>query len=252
MKHAIKRETLVDVVADRLRDEILSGAIPAKQRLRLAELVKRFAVSHIPIREALRRIEAEGLVTNTPRRGVVTTGIALDDLADLYDLRRVVEGEYAARAVVRRTASELDELRSLHRRLEVAETAPDSEGSNLWSVHREFHWAILAPASTSWLRRIFDQMWQSAERYIRLLRVGHFDLIEESVRQHRQLLQACEQHDATEIRQLIHKHLSTTEERLRDGYRALHLKIAATDQSSQRDSEIMAPSVDIVASSPSH
>lgn len=229
MKQQIKRETLVDVVADRLRNEILSGAIPAGKRLLLADLVKGFAVSHIPIREALRRLEAEGLLKNTPRRGVVTMGIALDDLANLYDLRRVVEGEYAARAVARRCASELEALRTLHSRLERAETAADPDAADMWSIHREFHWAILAPAASPWVQRIFDQTWQSAERYIRLLRSAHFDLVEESVRQHRQLLEACEHGNASEIRHLIHKHLSTTEERLCDGYRALQPKTTTTE-----------------------
>ena len=232
MKEQIKRETLVDVVADRLRSEILSGAIPAGERLLLADLVKRLAVSHIPIREALRRLEAEGLLKNTPRRGVVTMGIALDDLADLYDLRRVVEGEYGARAVALRSASELDALRTLQSRLEQAERAADPDAAEMWSIHRGFHWAILAPAANPWIKRIFDQMWQSAERYIRLLRSAHFDLVEQSVRQHRQLLEACEHGNASEIRHMIHKHLSTTEERLCEGYRALQQKAASQEPES--------------------
>lgn len=221
MRAEFKRETLVDRVADHLRNDILHGTIPANERIFVADLARRFDVSHIPIREALRRLEAEGLLKNTPHRGVVTKGIALDDLADLYDVRRVVEGEYAARACTLRSASQMAELRVLHSQLELAETAADPDAAGMWSIHRAFHWAILAPAATPWVQKIFDQFWQSAERYIRLLRSANLDVVEESVKQHRELLEACERGAATEMRGLIQRHLTTTEERLRDGYRAM-------------------------------
>jgi DNA-binding GntR family transcriptional regulator len=221
-KQDFKRETLVDKVADCLRYDILRGVIPANQRLLVSDLVQRFSVSHIPIREALRRLEAEGLLEGAPHRGVVTRGIALDELAALYDLRRVVEGEYASRSVALRTPSELDQLRALHSRLEVAETAPDPETAGMWSIHRAFHWAILAPAATPWAQRIFDQLWQSAERYMRLLRSANFDMIEESIKQHRQLLEACERGNGSQLRELLEHHLTTSEQLLRRGYCALH------------------------------
>lgn len=227
MGEEFKRETIVDRVADRLRNDILHGAIPANERIFVGDLARRFAVSHIPIREALRRLEAEGLLKNTPHRGVVTMGIALDDLADLYDMRRVVEGEYAARACKRRSAIEMDELRALHGRLTHAELAPDPDAADMWSIHRQFHWAILAPAATPWVQRIFDQLWKSAERYIRLLRSANLDLVEESVRQHKELVEACARSNPSEVKFLIEKHLTTTEERLSDGYRGMQRETPA-------------------------
>ena len=221
MTEEFKRETLVDRVADHLRNDILHGRIRANERIFVGDLAQRFAVSHIPIREALRRLEAEGLLKSTPHRGVVTLGIALDDLADLYDLRRVIEGEYAARACNRRSATQIEELRMLQSRLALAETAPDPDAAGMWPIHRQFHWAILAPAATPWVQRIFDLTWQSAERYIRLLRSTHLDVIEESVRQHKQLLEACERRAPVEIRALIQRHLTASEELLREGYSAM-------------------------------
>jgi DNA-binding GntR family transcriptional regulator len=221
-----KRETLVDRVADRLRDDILHGVIPAKQRIFVADIAERFAISHIPIREALRRLEAEGLLKNTPNRGFVTHGIELDDLADLYDLRRTLESEYAARACTRRSVSEMENLRLLHCKLEIAETAADPDAAGMWPIHREFHWAILAPAATSWVQRIFDLTWQSAERYVRLARSAHLDVVEQSVRQHRELVEACQRRDSNELRLLIIKHLRTSEEHLRDGYRAMQTNVS--------------------------
>jgi DNA-binding GntR family transcriptional regulator len=226
LKQEFKRETLVDKVADCLRNDILRGVIPANQRILVSDLVQRFSVSHIPIREAFRRLEAEGLLEGTPHRGMVTRGIALDELAALYDLRKVVEGEYACRSVAVRTPNELDQLRALHCRLEVAETAPDPETAEMWSIHRAFHWAILAPAATPCAQRIFDELWRSGERYMRLLRSANFDMIEESVKQHRQLLEACERGNGNELRALLEHHLTTSEQLLQRGYCALQQESA--------------------------
>ena len=73
----IRRTSIVDTVTERLRREILSGEIAPGGRIRVGELEKRFGVSHIPIREALRRLEAEGLVVTSPQRATLAAGIAL-------------------------------------------------------------------------------------------------------------------------------------------------------------------------------
>jgi DNA-binding GntR family transcriptional regulator len=208
----------------------LRGAIRPGERIIVAELERRFAVSHIPIREALRRLEAEGLVESRARRGTVATGLALDELADLYDLRRLLEGELAARATAKRSAEELDEVLATQRELERAETAPDPEAAGFWPAHRAFHWAILAPAATPWVRRVLDQLWQGAERYVRLQLSAHFDRVDESVSQHRGLAEACERGNPSEVRRLLCDHLSTSETHLREGYLAMQEEQASVGQ----------------------
>ena len=218
----IKRQILADTVADRLRADILRGDIRPGERIVVAELERRFAVSHIPIREALRRLEAEGLVETSPQRAATAKGVALEDLADLYDLRRLLEGEVAARATSRRTAAQLEELRAIHGELEWAETASDREEAGFWTIHREFHWAILAPGATSWIRRVVvEQLWQNADRYVRLHASAQFAPIDDSVRQHRALLEACERGVPHEVKRVLRTHLSTTEKQIRAGYIAL-------------------------------
>src|SRR4051812_45359233 len=94
----LKRTSMVDAVADALRTEILTGALSPGDRIRVRELEETFGVSHIPIREALRRLGAEGLVEMAPNGATLVSGIALEDLSGLYDLRRLIECEYARRA----------------------------------------------------------------------------------------------------------------------------------------------------------
>src|SRR5919202_230298 len=116
----IQRVSLVDGVTARLRSALLTGDIRPGERIRVTALEKRFGVSHIPIREALRRLETEGLVVTLPQRTAVAAGVDLDDLDGLYDLRRMIEGEVAERAVERMTPEALAKLTAARAALEAA------------------------------------------------------------------------------------------------------------------------------------
>ena len=90
---------VVDNVTVLLRRALLAGEIKPGERIRVAELEKSFGVSHIPIREAVRRLETEGLIVALPQRAAVAAGVDLEDLGGLYDLRRIVECEVIRRSV---------------------------------------------------------------------------------------------------------------------------------------------------------
>src|SRR5438477_9279569 len=95
----IQRVSVVDDVTVRLRRALLAGEIRPGEPIKVAELEKAFGVSHIPIREAVRRLESEGLVVARPQRAAVAAGVDLHDLRGLYDLRRIVECDVIHRAV---------------------------------------------------------------------------------------------------------------------------------------------------------
>ena len=103
----IRRVSVVDNVTARLRGALLAGEIRPGERIKVAELEKSFGVSHIPIREAVRRLEVEGLIVALPQRAAVAAGVDLDDLAGLYDLRRIVECD----VILRSSLIELTERR---------------------------------------------------------------------------------------------------------------------------------------------
>lgn len=94
----IRRSSLGDEIADRLRRQIMTGIIMPGQRIYSRDLQHDFGVSHIPIREALRSLEAEGLVHSTPSRGIVAANVGLEEPSEIWDLRRIVEGQVARRA----------------------------------------------------------------------------------------------------------------------------------------------------------
>lgn len=212
----IRRTSIVDTVTVRLRREILSGEFEPGARIRVIELERRFGVSHIPIREALRRLEAEGLVVTSPQRATLVAGIALEDLEGLYDLRRIIEIPVVGRAVDAASPGDIEAVRAAYDELEHAE--PDS--SAFWECHRAFHWTLMAPGSTAWVQRVLEQLWQSAERYVRLT-ASAFGTTEEAMREHRRMVELFENRDSAELSLLLEQHLRRTELVLREGYRAL-------------------------------
>lgn len=213
----LKRTSMVDGVADALRTEILTGEFSPGDRIRVRELEERFGVSHIPIREALRRLGAEGLVEMAPNGATLVSGIALEDLTGLYDLRRIIECEFARRAAPRFDADAMVTLREAIAELDAR--AGDAESPEFWESHNRFHRAILAPALSGWGERVLNQIWQSSERYVRLYQ--SFGDRAAAMADHHQMVAECEAGNGDALAELLARHLSRTEQTVREGYLAL-------------------------------
>src|SRR5437763_14723371 len=85
--------TTPDLIAETLRDEILRGAIPPGEALRQEELAERFGVSRLPVRDALLRLEAQGLVHVYPNRGAFVISLSADEVREVYEMRILLEGD---------------------------------------------------------------------------------------------------------------------------------------------------------------
>jgi DNA-binding GntR family transcriptional regulator len=208
----IQRVSVVDNVTVLLRRALLAGEIKPGERINVAELERTFGVSHIPIREALRRLETEGLVVTLPQRTAVAAGVDLADLDGLYDLRRMIEGEVAERAAREMTPDELAKLKAALAALE--EAATDVSSPLFWQRHNEFHWALLEPGATAWVRRVLEQAWSAAERYVRLF---VSETVERAMREHRGLVAACERGEPERVRELLVAHLDRSQRTIRNG-----------------------------------
>ena len=208
----IQRVSLVDNVTERLRSALLTGQIQPGERIRVTSLEKRFGVSHIPIREALRRLEVEGLVVTLPQRAAVAAGVALDDLTGIYDLRRIIEGHVARRAVEQMTDEAIERVE--HALAELEEAAADPDSPLFWERHRDFHWAILEPGANAWVRRVLDQLWLAAERYVRLF---VSETLDRAMREHRELAAACRARRPDRVEKVLLRHLDNSERTIRAG-----------------------------------
>ena len=136
--------TKADDIARELEDEIVSGQIPPGTVLRQETLSERFAVSRTPVREALTRLAAEGLVETTAHRGARVTSFSRDDLDAIFDVRRALEPRATARAADHATAEDLDDLAALaDRMLAIGAPGPDQDLDALVGLNRAFHARLL-------------------------------------------------------------------------------------------------------------
>jgi DNA-binding GntR family transcriptional regulator len=211
-------ETMVDGITERLRQAIITGAIRPGERIRVADLERKFGVSHIPIREALRRLQSEGFVEISPRRTTIAAGVDLSDLANIYDLRRIIEVEIGRRSVSRMTKSDIETVRRALVNFQAVANDPSS--AEFWERHRNFHWALLAPAANPTVQRVLDHLWQSSERYVRLF-VSTFATMDTVMDLHVELYEACAGGDVTTFENALTRHYVETEKTVRDGFSSL-------------------------------
>lgn len=160
----IESRTVGDLVTAELRRSILSGSLPPGHSFSLRELASMLGVSFIPVREALRNLESEGLVVIRPNRSATIAPIDLDDLHAIYRLRRLLEPDLARRSCALIPDAELNRLER-----EAADFGdPDRSMEAIYDAHRDFHLALFAPAATAWDTRILTTLWRAGERYIRI------------------------------------------------------------------------------------
>jgi DNA-binding GntR family transcriptional regulator len=218
----IQRVSVVDNVTVRLRGALLAGEIKPGEKIRVAELEKSFGVSHIPIREAVRRLEAEGLIVALPQRAAVAAGVDLDDLAGLYDLRRVVECAIVRRSVDSMTNEQIQSVQTALADLEAV--SQDHDSPRFWELHGAFHWALLEPSASPWGQRVVDQMWFASQRYVRLF---VSKTIGDAMADHRQLARYSEARDGESAALLLRAHLDRTELAIRRAFDGASAQVGA-------------------------
>lgn len=207
--------SLVDEIFVRLRSDIIAGKLVPGQRISAVAVGRELGVSHIPVREALRRLEADALVESTRHQGAVVSSTSVEDVIQIYDLRRLIEGQTAARAAERYTDADLRAIVDTAERLMKAD--PTDPATGFWEKHRAFHRAVLEPGLDPWRTRLLGMLWQSAERYARL-RTLVFDSPENVIRDHRSILGAALRRDPTLVADALTSHLERTEEIVLAGY----------------------------------
>ncbi|MBM3449961.1 MAG: GntR family transcriptional regulator [Armatimonadetes bacterium] len=150
-------------VTDHLREELFSGQLREGQFLRQQVLAQRFGVSEVVVREALRRLEGEGLVETRPRKGARATFLSVEELHELYELRILLEDLLTRHAVTQATAADLREATMFHDRMK---REPDTIA---WlALNRGFHDALYGPSGKTKLMKFADYLRASMERYLRM------------------------------------------------------------------------------------
>jgi DNA-binding GntR family transcriptional regulator len=204
MKPSIPRTVKVSLV-ETLRDEIVRGDLVPGQYLRLEETAARFDVSTMPVREALRDLEAEGVVTSFPHRGAMVTQLSADELQDIYEIRAALEEMAARLAVPCVTEAILTELTSLIEQIEnhVGDVA------TLVKLNHQFHLTLYAASGRKHLCELIRMLRYRSQHYLHVytaeVDVGHSP---QTPGEHRAILEACKRGDAEQAAALTREHVA--------------------------------------------
>jgi DNA-binding GntR family transcriptional regulator len=201
-KAAVRPTTTAAWILENLRTAILQGTLEAHSLIRQDEIAAAYGVSRMPVREAVRALEAEGLVIARPNRGSFVAPLDPEDAAEIFDIRASLEA-----LALRRSIPRMDEAKKKAAvdALAALEQASPEDASRR---HREFHLSLYACAGER-LLRLIGQHIDAAERYLRL-EATIVGTIDEDRYEHRALLDATLAGDIRGATRLIERHVAGT------------------------------------------
>jgi DNA-binding GntR family transcriptional regulator len=206
-------QSVSETLYEQLRVGILSGAFPPGLVLRQEELSRRFGASRVPLREAMTRLEVEGLVVLRPRRGYAVLSLERSEIREIFELRAVVEEHLAGIAAETRTAKDLAAvLQPLSRMERIAAQTPNQTDKWL-DANSEFHARLLSAAHRRHASRFATMLRNQVEPYIRI-EIGLTKQVMQAEREHREMYDALQASDATRLRRLCRQHCENTASRL--------------------------------------
>jgi DNA-binding GntR family transcriptional regulator len=200
-----------ELVLEQLREAIVNGTIQQGTVLRTAELAQEMGVSRMPVREALHRLEAEGLVTMQPYRGAIITPLSTDKVTDAYELLSVIEAmsaRKAAEVINEEQLAELDELLD-----EMDEVRRSGDTTAYSKYNRQFHSLVYVHYHNERAHEIMSDLWNYVYRLRRMYPQAP-ERMEQGMQQHRDLVQALRVHDPVKVERIVRTHVEQSLEKL--------------------------------------
>ncbi|WP_114389722.1 GntR family transcriptional regulator [Notoacmeibacter marinus] len=195
-----KSEPLAARIGRELADRIVTGRIEAGARLRQDHLAEEFGTSHVPVREAFRRLEAQGLVVSEPRRGVRVAGFTQEEVREVAEMRAVLEALALRNAAPHLTGAILDAAEEATRAGDRARDVESWEEAN-----RNFHRLILTPCDMPRLLQAIDDLHTASARFLFSGWRAEWDTPTD--RDHRAILNALRAGDADGAARLLARHV---------------------------------------------
>ncbi|MDO9132504.1 GntR family transcriptional regulator [Hydrogenophaga sp.] len=195
---------LYEEVAELLRQRIFARELEPGSWIDELKLAEEYGISRTPLREALKVLAAEGLVTMKVRRGAYVTEVSEKDLADVYHLLALLESDAAGVVAERATNDELAELQTLHEALEAAV----GERDRFFALNEQFHMRVLELARNRWREQMVADLRKvmKLNRHNSLLKTGR---IQESLAEHRAIVAALAQRNAALAVQRMREHFQS-------------------------------------------
>lgn len=199
---------LYEEVAERLRQRIYHRELAPGEWVDELKIAEQLGISRTPLREALKVLAAEGLVTMKVRRGAYVTEVSERDLADVYHLLALLESDAVAVVAQRATAEQIGTLQALHAELEAAALPGQVNREQFFAINERFHMQLLAIADNKWRDQMVADLRKvmKLNRHNSLLKAGRID---ESLAEHRAVMAAIEARDPAAAQALMQAHFNS-------------------------------------------
>jgi DNA-binding GntR family transcriptional regulator len=203
----IPRQSLASAVAERLREQILTGRLHEGQQLRQDYIAREFQTSRIPVREALSHLAAEGLITIVADRGAVVSSLAPEEIEQIFETRAVLECYMLRQAIPNFTEEDFESAEEILRQYQ-ASLEKDSEMPHWGEWNWSFHSTLYAPANRPTMLSFIKTLNANCDRYTRLHLVFTRKL-HQAAEAHRILLEACRTKDPEIASAELWRHITT-------------------------------------------
>ncbi len=205
MSKILASRPLYEEVADQLRVRIFAHKLAPGTWIDEQTLAKEFGISRTPLREAIKVLAAEGLITMKLRRGAYVTEVNRGDLEQIFTILSLLEGQAAKEAATKAQEKDLNELDDMHLRLEKA--AADRNLDQFFEVNVRFHERIIAIANNPWMTGVIADLRKvlKLQRKDSLSRTGR---LQSSLSEHREILKALLKRDPIAAEQAMRTHLA--------------------------------------------
>ncbi len=202
---SLSPRALYEEVAELLRQRIFKRELEPGSWIDELKIAEDYGISRTPLREALKVLAAEGLVTMKVRRGAYVTEVNEKDLADVYHLLSLLESDAAGVAASRATEAQLHELQALHDELEAAARPQKQDRERFFEINERFHMHLLEIADNRWRNQMVADLRKvmKLNRHHSLLKSGR---IEESLAEHRAIMAALAARDAAAATHTMQAH----------------------------------------------
>lgn len=205
------RETMDLKVCNILRKAILQGDFEPGERLVQEELANLLGVSRMPVREALRKLEGEGLIKLVPHRGAIVKSLTVEDVEEIYALRSNLEKIAIGKSIGKMKPEDINKLERL-----VSEMKKASDAQEFVETNIEFHRMLMKYCTWNRLLSVIETLWNGFPQQTPHMLKGQMEL---SNKEHDAILQAVKEKDAYKAAELVSDHITRTGEALIESIR---------------------------------
>jgi DNA-binding GntR family transcriptional regulator len=201
-------QPLRDVVFEHLRNAILNGDLRPSERLMEVQIAEQLGVSRTPVREAIRKLELEGLVVMIARKGAYVADVSVKDILDVLEVRSVLEGLAASLAAERMTEEELEELEMISYNFKKCLEDKDTEG--MIEKDMQFHDRIIRSTRNHKLIQIAQGLQEQVQRF-RITYFAEYNELKGVLADHQEILEAISNRNVERAQKVAQKHIDELE-----------------------------------------